>query len=426
MSENIWPGIAKVWRRKDADPISEEASRLAEETAKNTSSHSINPMINDHVLTDSQKDCIDYLGENLFIEGVTGSGKSIVLLKRALELHRSHPRESVAFFTTTHVLVKYAKELCPDNTITIQTVDSYCLKVHSYIQKKSVNFEENKDFDAICSDILRHRDQINDNIKYDHVLVDECQGMSVKKVKFLKIMSRKSFTIAVDKTHNTQNIGKSVFGRKKFRSRSFLNNYRSTDEIMKLANDLLLFDRINSDVHGDYIKAGVPGKKPVLLRLDNGIEERKFIIKFLKNIESRSVKNVAIVCRTNDDVDFYDSSLRYEGIDHLALKDSDTLKKARFVISPQVKIVTADSSKGLEFDSVIITDLVEDSYPILPDICSEDEFDEILSRDRNLLYMAMTRAREELYLITLDGMESRFVNELNPKHYRTIQNYTLL
>ncbi len=87
--------------------------------------------------------------------------------------------------------------------------------------------------------------------------------------------------------------------------------------------------------------------------------------------------------------------------------------------SDRVSLMTLHSAKGLEFPIVFVTGLEEG---LLPHIRSSDENDGDVEEERRLLYVGMTRAREELVLTlarsrrrygpSLATKASRFVGEL--------------
>jgi DNA helicase II / ATP-dependent DNA helicase PcrA len=84
-----------------------------------------------------------------------------------------------------------------------------------------------------------------------------------------------------------------------------------------------------------------------------------------------------------------------------------------------VTLLTMHSSKGLEFTSVYIIDLFDN---IIPNRNSVDDFEigkpESMEEERRLMYVAMTRARRDLTLITIEkkneetAITSRFVLEI--------------
>jgi DNA helicase-2/ATP-dependent DNA helicase PcrA len=92
------------------------------------------------------------------------------------------------------------------------------------------------------------------------------------------------------------------------------------------------------------------------------------------------------------------------------------------VLTPGVKVVTIHSSKGLEFDTVLIPFLDEGRFPPRDKNNSSDEREDVMNRTRNLLYVAMTRAKSTLYMYTLKGSESPLVAELD-KNNMDIQQH---
>ena len=81
-----------------------------------------------------------------------------------------------------------------------------------------------------------------------------------------------------------------------------------------------------------------------------------------------------------------------------------------------ITLSTVHSAKGLEFDRVYMTDLIEGEFPNLNQDSSEDL--ESLEEERRLFYVGMTRAKKHLTLITYKNSEekqleqSRFLDEL--------------
>lgn len=85
-----------------------------------------------------------------------------------------------------------------------------------------------------------------------------------------------------------------------------------------------------------------------------------------------------------------------------------------------IEFLTIHASKGSEADYVIILDVITDKFgfptgvtddPILDIVLSKDEFYPH-AEERRLMYVAMTRARNKVYIMTEDGKKSIFVLEL--------------
>lgn len=86
-------------------------------------------------------------------------------------------------------------------------------------------------------------------------------------------------------------------------------------------------------------------------------------------------------------------------------------------VSDRITISTAHSYKGLEKPTVIVMDAVARSYPLIhPDwVFSRvlgDSLEKIISEERRLLYVAMTRAAEKLVIITDKQNRSLFLDDL--------------
>ena len=95
--------------------------------------------------------------------------------------------------------------------------------------------------------------------------------------------------------------------------------------------------------------------------------------------------------------------------------DTDEMDESNYVA-----IATVHSVKGLEFNTVFVVGLDETIFPISRAVGSEEELEE----ERRLMYVAITRAKKNLYLSRARSRylygsrsittESRFLKEINP------------
>ena len=68
---------------------------------------------------------------------------------------------------------------------------------------------------------------------------------------------------------------------------------------------------------------------------------------------------------------------------------------------------TVHGSKGLEYNTVFLADLYDGVWPT-----KESEDNEILmAEERRIMYVALTRAKNELYIINMNDIESSFFEE---------------
>lgn len=93
----------------------------------------------------------------------------------------------------------------------------------------------------------------------------------------------------------------------------------------------------------------------------------------------------------------------------------------------KVTLITLHSAKGLEFDAVFLPGWEEGLFPHQRSLdCGEGALEE----ERRLAYVAMTRARRKLYILTAmnrriygqwqNNVPSRFINELPPRNIQII------
>lgn len=93
-----------------------------------------------------------------------------------------------------------------------------------------------------------------------------------------------------------------------------------------------------------------------------------------------------------------------------------------------ITITTVHGAKGLEWPHVVLAGLTEGSFPCYQNVADFDEKTE--ESERRLFYVAMTRARETLWLLTDHGLSderkkrsSRFVAEMNLEDSRLIAGH---
>ena len=91
-----------------------------------------------------------------------------------------------------------------------------------------------------------------------------------------------------------------------------------------------------------------------------------------------------------------------------------------------VTLITMHNTKGLEFDTVFVTGLEDEIFPSLRIDSSNDDLEE----ERRICYVAMTRARKNLYLLSASSRmvwgrfsretPSRFLSEIDAKHISVV------
>ncbi|MGC7872105.1 3'-5' exonuclease [Desulfosporosinus sp. SYSU MS00001] len=125
-----------------------------------------------------QKEIINYSGDQLLIRGIAGSGKTLVLLKKAKDVALKYPKETVAIFSFGNPLSESAKKqlgMIPEN-MSIMTFHWWAMKSYFQIFGKRFNLE--KDIKQKIGDAIeearkkypQHRFMTNKNL---HDFIDK-------------------------------------------------------------------------------------------------------------------------------------------------------------------------------------------------------------------------------------------------------------
>jgi hypothetical protein len=190
--------------------------------------------------------------------------------------------------------------------------------------------------------------------------------------------------------YSLKSLGINISGR---RSVKLFVNYRTTAEIGEVASHSL---RDLGLMASDWPRPLRNGKKPEIKRFETSKVEQAWIIERLYECEKRGMQRIAVLGRTRRTLELFEKALDQEGIEYATLDRNQSLTE-RGVIS----LCTMHSSKGLEFEVVFVIGI--DYGP--PGIRAPQEIqdDQILVRDferreKQLLYVALSRARDELYI----------------------------
>lgn len=93
-----------------------------------------------------------------------------------------------------------------------------------------------------------------------------------------------------------------------------------------------------------------------------------------------------------------------------ALKE--LVKQSQGSREAKLQLSTIHSSKGLEYDTVYLLDLLDGILPKKPDTGQDGPALYALQEERRLFYVAMTRAKNKLYLFACSGCTSAFLAEV--------------
>ncbi|HET6432748.1 3'-5' exonuclease [Dyella sp.] len=342
------------------------------------------------------------------IHGVAGSGKTMILGFRALQLARIMAKPILVLCynkTLASRLDQLVGERGLADKVSVRNFHAWCRQMlvtyHVDLPEKG-----SKDFfEQMVERVMAgvERGQIP-RFQYGAVLVDEGHDFEPDWYKLIVQMVDPSTNSLLVLYDDAQNIyGKT--DRRKFtwkelgvqaqgRTTILKLNYRNTLEILSVARGFasdLLIESAGDDDGVPLIapeSAGRRGAVPELIRTDTAAAQLTVLIRCIRDevANGRRLSDIAVIFRNQWEGEKLHEALKREGIaSRLAEGDA---KRTLFVVEDAVKLVTMHSSKGLEFPFVIIPGLGSLPKP------GKNETEEA-----RLLYVAMTRATERLVLI---------------------------
>ncbi|HYD03130.1 MAG TPA: ATP-dependent DNA helicase UvrD2 [Alphaproteobacteria bacterium] len=239
--------------------------------------------------------------------------------------------------------------------------------------------------------------------KFDHILIDEYQDINSTQIKLIDVLNPENIFAVGDPRQ-------SIYGWRGSDNRYLLNfsskypdsqlllltdNYRSTPAIVNLINESIK-DMGLADLQSKV--SGNGGAK--LLHFASEAAEFEFIIQ--KIISSNiSRKEIFVLARTNRQLVEFSTLLNARRISHVLR--SDELRKSAEAKDQDITLATIHAIKGLEAEMVFVIGCTTANFPCrgtehpVVEMVKLEEYDKELEEKR-LFYVAMSRAKKELYL----------------------------
>ena len=382
------------------------------------------------------------------LKGVAGSGKTLILLHRAIYKARFDPSVRRILFTCFNLsLANHVRDLVSHNVpedrrarITVKPFFDLC----SDILSEPVEHEgrDTGHYDDLVSRAAARAPDVPEGEKYDVILLDEGQDFSpdmFRAVLSLRRGDRNDVMIAIDADQD-------LYGRFSlkemgidFRGRvhALPASYRCTQQIFEFAHrvsgkelppaldretgqmivfpqyvgrngpvpmvekfpdlDRLVSHLVNEVRHHIHVKKVMPAeigiicltKRTLLISLSVTSGQKKTLQSFerLREMGTPIASRVA-------------SSFKEVGLPVNWFTENIASKQSFDLHEPTIKIGSIHSSKGIDFEVVYIVDTT--GYPVTPPSKSFPE-DDAAKRHRNLLFVGCTRAREKLVLLQLSN-----------------------
>lgn len=250
---------------------------------------------------------------------------------------------------------------------------------------------------------------------YTNVIADEFQDFSNPELKFLRALvaeGKNDLFLTGDPiqriyTGRRINFSAAGINVRGVRSRKLKINYRTTEPIKRVATAVVKgidFDDMDGgkESTNGYVSLIHEGETPQYNIVDDANAEVQQVVEWVKECLDSNIKlsEICIAAPSMNLLKDMQSRLHHDGTDYRIIKGSQ--KQGN---SNGVDLCTFHSLKGLEYRAVILMGVNERNIPSKStegfpfsgmDKVAQKEF---LSSKRSLLYVAITRARQLVYMV---------------------------
>lgn len=250
---------------------------------------------------------------------------------------------------------------------------------------------------------------------YTNVIADEFQDFSNPELKFLRALvaeGRNDLFLTGDPiqriyTGRKINFGAAGINVRGVRSRKLKINYRTTEPIKRVATGVVKgvdFDDMDGgkESTNGYVSLIHNGEAPKYKMVDDANAEVQQAIDWIKECTDSNIKlsEICIAAPSMNLLKDMQSRLHRDGTDYRVIKGSQ--KQGN---SNGVDLCTFHSLKGLEYRVIILMGVNERNIPSIAtegypfsgmDKVAQKEY---LSSKQSLLYVAITRARQLVYMV---------------------------
>jgi DNA polymerase III epsilon subunit-like protein len=292
-----------------------------------------------------------------------------------------------------------------DVYIKIYTIDAFCCRLFNKYNINNNIFS----LSEYCSMGLKIMQEYGKDIssQFKYIFFDEFQDVNDIQFNILKIFVDNGcfLTVIGDDYQNiyqfrgTNNYYMINFDRiiPNVKTYFLKNNYRSSKNIVNLANTSISYNINKVDKIMVHIDKNINNIKPELIINQTEYNSYCFIINKIKDyISNYNYQDICILSRNCYPLKMMETELTKHDIPHIALitdKNSDDTKK---LIEPgKIVLTTIHKSKGLEWSIVFIIGLSHQHFPehLNNNIKNIEE-------ERRLFYVAITRCKKHLHFIS--------------------------
>ncbi|MDR6674218.1 UvrD-helicase domain-containing protein [Xanthomonas sp. 1678] len=254
---------------------------------------------------------------------------------------------------------------------------------------------------------------------FDYIVVDEAQDISVQQLRFLAAIAGNRANALFFAGDLGQRIFQTPFSWKSLgvevrgRSRTLNINYRTSHQIRSQADRLLGPEVSDVDGNVESRKGTISvfnGPEPTVCSYADAEVESQAVGGWLKQCIASGVlpREIGVFVRSESELPRAQAAIKFAGL------QCRVLGKEMATEEGSVSITTMHLAKGMEFRVVAVMACDDEIIPSQAriDIAADEvELTEIYNTERQLLYVACTRARDQLHVSAVKP-ESEFMRDL--------------
>ncbi|TFF63637.1 MAG: hypothetical protein EU521_00845, partial [Promethearchaeota archaeon] len=266
--------------------------------------------------------------------------------------------------------------------------------------------------------------------RYSHILVDEFQDISTQRMELIngfvnERSDTKLFCVGDDWQSIYQFTGSDVSFFIDFDQffphpeiTHLKSNYRSTHDIVEMAHSLISHNKYQVEKVIKSIRQD--GLRPLLFRISNKASfyskiPLNWAFGLIKKLLDEGVEPADIMVLSRFNRRLKDLEIQC-GAAGMPIKEQGAPR------SSGIRFYSAHKSKGSESEHVIVLDIVSGLYGFpceiqdssVLDLARRNNTKSHIEEERRLFYVALTRSKKFLYVFTVQGSESLFIEEIEP------------
>lgn len=248
---------------------------------------------------------------------------------------------------------------------------------------------------------------------YDYIVIDEAQDLSAFQIYIIKQVC-KSLTLLGDVTQSIYgNIGietwdqiiPDIFREDEVRQLNITTSYRSTTEIMDLANHIISYSNHH---YPKIIPIGRKGEKVEVKKINHPPNLLLSVVDSINFFKEKGYKKIAIIHK-----DLRKAESLYQSLLDKMKFSIQLISSTDDELTEDILVLPSYLTKGFEFDAVIIPNASDENY-------------KVNELDIKLLFTSVTRAQHALHIFYHQRITKLLENYIDITDEEENQEYSFL